>query len=223
MSTHLGTFILGGCPWNITVDNEYLEKEGKVYTYHTYSGLIRLRDNFNGVYLKVENLERAAFEAITREIILNVMFYKKLQEASFLKPYSAMIYQVYKQLHILREANYGRDKDCEITIGGRVYTVRVDNDECEKSNFYGMLCTEEALIILGDRISDDELYSNRSIEQTFWHEVCHAISYELGMYYDKINSEKFVNTFATFINEVTYSFYINDKYNERDKKESTTE
>jgi len=220
MSKHLGHFVLGGIPWNIIVDNEYLEDNKKVYTYHTHSNLIRLRDNFSGVYLDKENLKRAAFEAITKEIILNVMFYKKLQEASFLKPYSGMVYQVYKQLDILRESGFGKDKDCKITIGSRVYTVRIDNAECDKSNFYGMLCTEEALIILGDRNSDDDLYTVMSMEQTFWHEVCHAIAYELGMYYDKINSEKFVNTFATFISEVGFGFWFNDKYNETDQEES---
>ena len=199
----IGTFTLGGSNWSIQIDNDFCDIKECIFCVNSSLQLIKIKDTFNTTKLPYDNVLRIIWDAILTEVVTKTMGHRGLNTTNLLSPYSSFLYQATKTLTSKPE-----EWDGSFEIGGKSYIVKVDNNRASNENWYGMCCYNEGIIYLATGDEDVE-YIEDFIYQTLWHEILHAIAYELGRSKEKINSEKFVNTLATFVYEIIKTLKIN--------------
>lgn len=90
-------------------------------------------------------------------------------------------------------------------VGGAEMEVR-NIDRCEDNNC-GLCFLAAGYIEIADLINRDDRQSEGSKRNTFYHELTHAILDTMGEN-DLSKNEKFVNTFAGFLNEAMGKAYF---------------
>lgn len=202
MSKQIGSFSLGGTQWSIELDNEFCKETDS--TFCTSSGFkrIKLCDIYRGEKLTYNTIEKFLWEAILYEVVVRTMEYRKLNLSDVIVPYASFVYQAINTL-----TSHPDEWDGSVTLGGRDWIIRVDNVRAFNEGWYGLCLQPEGIIVLATE-TEGEPYTDEFIYQTLWHEIAHAIAYELGRSKEKINSEKFVNTISIFIYEVISTLKI---------------
>lgn len=201
-ATKIGTFTLGGIPWTIELDNETCIARDSTFCFNSALQIIKLRDTYgrDKLVLPYKNVTKTLWEAILNEVICKTMEYRKLNVSEILVPYASLLFQVTETL-----TSKPGEWDGSFDIGGRTYNVVVDNRE--NDGWYGLCCNNEATIYLTTE-GEDGPYTDSFTLQTLWHEILHAIAFELGRGNHKINSEKFVNPLSIFVTEIVSTLKI---------------
>lgn len=198
----IGTCNIGGATWSIEINNEYCKQNKVIFSFDTAKQVISLRDTYKGGKntLFYRNIMANFWNAILSELFNHTLEYRKLNYSKFITPYSSLINQITETL-----TSEPGQWDGSFNIGGKTYSVTTyegDDLDC-----YGYCNPNEYNIKL--KVGDKEgPYSDSFIHQTLWHEILHAIAFELGRYDHIINSEKFVNPLSIFISEIVGTLNI---------------
>ena len=202
MSKKIGTFKLGGVSWKIIIDNNTCETNESSWVRWLNKQTIGIRDTYS-ILLNYDVLERNIWDAIFFIIVNDHMEYRGFTPKQTFG-ITGLLYQALTT-NTCRPGEW----DGTFQLGGINYIVKVDNKSGADNQFFGRCNPNSKLIEIttqnyaGVESTDDFIY------QTLIHEILHAINYELGFDEAKTNSEKFVNTTATFIYEVYKTLKIN--------------
>lgn len=83
-----------------------------------------------------------------------------------------------------------------LKVGKQDYEVRVVRNS-PRAGTMGCISYDRGVIYVARYSSDDRRYSKRDMEDTFWHELTHAILKDMG---HKLESdERFVTAFASLL------------------------
>lgn len=96
----------------------------------------------------------------------------------------------------------------QIKVGGQRIEVR-DVERCDSNNA-GMAFACSGYVEIADKFSKDSVQAPDSKRNTFFHETIHCILYNMGEY-ELNDNEKFVSTFAGFLNEAMADAKFIDK------------
>lgn len=201
----IGSFKLSGMDWSIEIDNEFCSQSSMAF--NSSQQIIRIADNYDGVKLWHSNMERRIWDGIITGIIVENMQYRKLNQEDFLMPYTSFLFQALKSL-----TSVPGQWDGSFQVGGTEYAVITEDGKCSKEGCYGSCNAGAGVVYIS---TGDDSYSDSFILQTLFHEIAHAVAFEMGLFDSKINSEKFVNTLSNFVYEVWSTIKI-DFPDERD-------
>lgn len=90
------------------------------------------------------------------------------------------------------------------TLGGTEWKIVWDNEGCNDKGNYGHCSYCTSTITLSTTYGLKDL-SKDKIEQTFYHELVHAILDTMGEH-DLSDNEKLVNTFSVFLHQYNKSY-----------------
>ena len=82
---------------------------------------------------------------------------------------------------------------------GRTWTVEQDSLQCEHQRNMGLCQNNRNKILLLSKLEGEDMPKDE-VEQTFFHELTHAVLFTMGK--DKLNEdEKFVDVFAGLLHQ----------------------
>ena len=82
---------------------------------------------------------------------------------------------------------------------GRTWTVEQDSQQCEHQRDMGICQSNRNKILLLSKLEGEDMPKDE-VEQTFFHELIHAVLFTMGK--DKLNNdEKFVDVFAGLLHQ----------------------
>lgn len=197
----IGGFKLGGAEWTILFDEDTSENNDR-YEYNVSECKLIINGYFNGRLYSNQALQKNLWQAIFRLITCDMMYLSEDITKPIAVSYSGMITQALNTLIIT-------DWDGMFQLGCIEYFVTPDSERCHRDNFFGCHYPVEKKILLRVESLSKEKLPEGSIWQTFFHELLHAISSELGYDNTDLNSEKFVNVLSLFLYEVNSTLVFN--------------
>lgn len=96
--------------------------------------------------------------------------------------------------------------DIEVEILGNTYLVTVDNEVCDREEIYGKCDANSQTITLQLESDERGRYHPQFVRQTLFHEIIHAINYELGLAKTPWDTESQVNSLAYLLAEAWHTF-----------------
>lgn len=198
----VGSFKISGTEYGIEIDNVVCKNKSSKY--HNPTQRIIVSDEYEGIKLNYDNVERKVIRCFLEIVTVYEMEYRELKgNDKYVLPFSSLLYQVMNTL----TSKVGQ-WDGDLKIGGVNWSVIVNNELAEEEGFYGRCDAESKIIYLCTESNDKTLYNDEYIQRTLWHEIVHAINYEIGYNCTKYNSEKFVNVLANYIYQMVNTLEI---------------
>lgn len=201
----IGSFNIHGCEWIINLDNSISDEYCYDYDYHLK--IITIVDEYNGVKLNHDSILLNLFRCVVSIICKLEMIIKyNTSNINFLYPFCNLM------LNALNSYNVSENNwDGDVNIGGVSYNIIDDSNYClsKKEKAYGICNPNTKNIYLCTQNEKGLIYNSHHIENTLIHEIIHAVNYELGLYDEKVNSEKVVNPLSNYIYEYKRTLNIN--------------
>jgi hypothetical protein len=195
MKKQIAKFSLGGIPWKVIIDNNSCGTNETAWVRWLGIQTIGLRDNYDTL-LNYDVLERNLWDAIFYIIFSDHMEYRNISPKKSYA-FSGLIKQSLQTL-TCKPGEW----DGTFEVGAVTYIVKVNNESGKTNNFFGRCNFNTRNIELTTENCFGLPHTDSFIGQTLTHEMLHAVAFELGLGETKLNTEKFINTAATFIYEV---------------------